>query len=575
MQIAIAKRCLAGAVRAWLLTAVCSLFWAGAAHAAPKTPTASDCEGLLNATAPTVQITTAQAITGGSFTAPGSPRPMTGLPAFCRIAGFLHPSADSNIGFEVWLPLAGWNGRYEQVGNGGFAGNIVYAELASGLTHGFVSANTDDGHQGGDMGWMYAHPEKVLDFGYRSVHGTADAAKALVKALYGQQPDFSYFVGCSEGGREGLMEAQRYPEDFNGIIAGDPAQSMTHLIAEHTWNKQAMLLDPARTIPAAKADAIQAAVLAACDTAGDNVEDGVVGDPRACRFDPKVLLCKGADSNSCLTAAQVQGLILMYAGAHNPKSGVRQFAGFQPGSESDGDVFSMKLAVLGGPKSIDFGLGAPAYGALLLNNPAYDGLNFDFAVDVDRMDQLKVKDETLQAVFDADDPAKLKAFLARGGKLIQYHGWADFGIAPYSALYYQSAMDSPALGKSVDALQKNYRLFMVPGMHHCSGGPGPNAFGESSRSPSSTADADHDIVLALQAWVEHGKAPEQIIAAKYKNDAPAQGVVYTRPLCAYPRTARYTGSGDKTDAKSFACVDEHLSVAANPGLSERLERIKP
>jgi hypothetical protein len=385
-------------------------------------------------------------------------------------------------------------------------------------------------------------------------------------------------VGCSEGGREGLMEAQRYPADFNGIVAGDPAQWLTHLWAEHIWNQQAMLLDPARTIPASKAPAIQAAALAACDKAGDNIADGVVGDPRACHFQPATLLCTGAETDSCLTAPQIEGLELMYAGAHNPVTGQRQFAGFQPGSESDPNVFSMQSAVLSGPNSIDFGLGAPDYGAYILGDPSFNGLSFNFATDVARADNTLIAGHKAASILDASDPARLQPFLARGGKIIQYHGWADYGIAPFSVNYYEAALtaqDPFNRPRAVRLTQKNFRLFMVPGMHHCSGGPGPNSFGQSASTLASVADPQHDVVLALQQWVEGGVAPDRIIATKYVNDTPARGISYTRPLCPYPLTARDNGSGDPTSAASFTCVDEHLDAQANLGITEVPLKIHP
>ena len=237
------------------------------------------------------------------------------LPAFCRVAGSIKPSSDSDIRFEVWLPAANWNGKFQGVGNGGFAGDIDIDGLADAVRHNYATASTDTGHQAGgtDAQWALHHPEKIVDFGYRAIHETAVTAKLIVKQFYGEDPRWSYFNSCSNGGRQALMEAQRYPADYNGIIAGAPANYWTHLLSEAAANLVALLATPAGYIPASKLRAIQAAALAACDTI-DRVKDGVIEDPRQCHFDPSVLLCKGEESASCLTAPQVTTLKKLYAG---------------------------------------------------------------------------------------------------------------------------------------------------------------------------------------------------------------------------------------------------------------------
>ena len=275
----------------------------------------------------------------GSFTLP-SGQVLPKLPASCRVAGTIKPSADSNILFEVWLPNAQWNSRLQQVGNGGLAGSLAlfYAGLPGALQRGYAVAGTDDGHQasGIDGSWAIGHPEKVKDFGYRAVNLTNMNAKSIATAFYGQAPHYSYFNACSEGGREAHMEAQRFPSDFDGILVGSPAHFWTDLMVRFQWDQHALLIDPASYIPASKLPAIQKAALDACD-AMDGVVDGIVNDPRTCNFNPSALLCTGADNNSCLTAAQIVALKDIYEGPTNPRTGERISTGYERTGENSGN----------------------------------------------------------------------------------------------------------------------------------------------------------------------------------------------------------------------------------------------
>ncbi len=547
--------------------------------------TATPCEDLSALSLPNTSIRLAERVTGGSFAPPGGGGAQTGLPAFCRVAGTISPVPESAIGFEVWLPLEGWNGRYQQVGNGGYAGAIQYGNLSSALRGGFATANTDMGHDasGPTGSWALGQPQRIIDFGYRAVHQTALRAKEVVGAFYGRRPEYSYWKGCSEGGREGLMEAQRFPEDFDGILVGAPAQFFTHLQAGGVWNQQALQADPAATIPASKAPAIQAAALAQCDLAGDQVQDGIVGDARACAFDPSVLLCQGAETDQCLTAPQVRALTRVYQGAHNPRTGARLFTGYQPGAEADPSA-NWNAWFWSGPQANQFVYGDALFQYFVYDDPNWDWRSFDFDRDMFYADTKPIDGQPLGRVLNAVSP-DLRRFAARGGKIIQYHGLVDPAIAPYSINYYESVLRFEGRG-GIDAegpdlrrealrrVQGFYRYYDVPGMGHCTGGPGANAFGQQG-SPAVPADPEHDAVLALQRWVEEGTPPGAIVATKYANNTPSAGVQFTRPLCPYPQTATYTGEGDQNDAASFACVDQDLSIRGNPGLTLERPPVSP
>jgi feruloyl esterase len=383
------------------------------------------------------------------------------------------------------------------------------------------------------------HPEKVIDFGYRAIHEMTVKAKAIIKAFYGKAPRFSYFNSCSNGGRQALMEAQRYPEDYDGIIAGAPANDWTHLMLNAAYISQVTLSDPASYLPAKKMKAIEAAALAACDAA-DGLKDGQIDDPTRCRFDPSVLLCKGTETDACLTAAQIETLKKIYAGARDAK-GNPLAKPLVPGGES---------GLLGWENWISGT--APGKSSLnvlsrqFFKRMVFADENWDFkALNVER--DAKLAEQKFAPILNATNP-DLKAFQKRGGKLIIYHGWNDAAIPPEMAINYYKSVVAKMGQRDADTA---IRLYMVPGMQHCFLGPGPNWFGQAFGC--TTCDAKHDIVAYIEEWVERGVAPNTIIATKYKNDIARTDIVRTRPLCPYPQVARYKGSGSVDDAANFVC----------------------
>jgi len=505
------------------------------------------CEALAKLNLPNVIITTARAEAAGQFAGPR--HPFTGadltpfyktLPAFCRVVAKAHPSSDSDITIEVWMPLDNWNGKLQGLANGGFAGAINYLELGASLQHGYVATGTDTGHAGSpiDAAWALGHPEKIIDFGHRGIHEMTRVAKLVIPQFYGSAPKRSYFAGCSDGGREALMEAQRYPEDYDGILAGAPANDWIGLLSLAVVDTQALTATPASFIPPAKVANIGKAVEAACDKL-DGVADGVLNDPRQCRFNPASIQCKeGQDANDCLTAAQVSALETIYAGIHDP-SGRTIFPGYLPGAEQGEGGWALWITGPAPAKSLMayFGLGYYA-------NMVYDEKNWDyksFTVESGMKTATRKTAEALNAI----NP-DLSAFQRRGGKLILYHGWNDPAIPALNTVnYYQEVIAK--MGRS--AADSFTRLYMVPGMQHCGGGPGPENFGEALDAPST--DPQHNIRTTLENWVEKGTAPSSFIVSK---QASANSPEITRPLCPYPQSARYKGNGDPNQAENFTCA---------------------
>ncbi|MBZ5694861.1 MAG: tannase/feruloyl esterase family alpha/beta hydrolase [Acidobacteriia bacterium] len=502
------------------------------------------CESLTTLALTNATVMSAVSVPTGGFkppAAPGQAAPNVDLPAFCRVAGVARPTSDSEIKFEVWLPATGWNGKFEQVGNGGFAGTIPLSAMALPLLRGYATAGTDDGHAASmDNSWAIGHPEKVADFGYRAVHETSVQAKAILDAFYGKDLARSYFVGCSDGGREGLMEAQRFPEDFIGIVAGAPANAWTHLQFAGVWNERALHETPASSIPPSKLPVLQNAAVAACD-ALDGVKDGLIGNPARCHFDPAVTQCKDADAPNCLTAPQVEAARKIYRGARNPRTGAQIFPGYAMGAEAVPANWLIWMTGVGpGQATIGSTFANSFFADFVFENPKWDFRTLNFDSDV------KMADAKFASVLDSTNP-NMTPFKTRGGKLIQYHGWGDAAIAPQSSVdYYESV-----LAKTGKRTQDFYRLFMVPGMSHCAGGLGANDFGNGVPVPH--ADATNDVVLALDRWVEQGVAPDQIIATGFVDGNPAKGVAMTRPLCPYPKEAHYKGAGDTNVAANFVC----------------------
>jgi feruloyl esterase len=489
----------------------------GAAVSSAATP----CENLTSFALKGGTITAASMVAPGAFKPPaGGPAGENAaaqfqkLPAFCRVQATLKPSADSEIGIEVWLPESGWNGKLAASGNGALAGSISFGGMAGALAAGYAVTSTDTGHVGNVGTFALGHPEKVIDFGYRAVHENAVAAKAIVEARYGSAPKRSYFQGCSTGGRQAYGEAQRYPADFDGIVGGAPGINTTHQTAMQTWVAVSAHKDEAAYIPPEKYPMFHAAVLATCD-ALDGVKDGVIENPLACKFDPASLLCKGPDTADCLTAPQVELARKVYAGPVSP-SGKQVFTGLMPGSE--------QAWGLAGPKPMPFAL--MTYQYLVMEKPDWDYLTLDLDRDV------AFADKKLAAILNNADP-NIKPFLARGGKLLGYHGWADPGISPYNSINYRKSVAGVMGGES--AIADSYRLFMVPGMGHCGGGDGTATF---------------NMLAEIDRWVETGKAPDAIPAARTRNGA----VDRTRPLCPFPQQAVYKGTGSTDDAANFTCA---------------------
>jgi tannase/feruloyl esterase len=485
------------------------------------------CAPLAQRTLPNTTITSAQEVPPGSFTPPGSATPVPNLPAFCRVAGTIAPTPDSDIRFEVWMPLSNWNGKFAGVGNGGWAGNISYGSLVDQLRRGYAAASTNTGHEGGaglDMArFAYEKPERLIDFAYRSHHETATVAKALVAAFYGKAAEHSYFIGCSSGGYEGLMEAQRFPADYDGIVAGAPANNWTRLMAGDFDGTLAVLKDPASNLSAGALGMLYRAAIAACDAA-DGVVDGVLDDPRRCTFDPGTLACtKQPHGSACLTEPQVEAARRLYDGAKDPATGARLYPGLARGSEPFWPNRD---------PAVPFPIPISHYKWLVFADPNWDWKTFDWSRPQDYAAH-KAAEAKFGPILNATDP-DLREFRRRGGKLLQYHGWSDPLIAPENSINYYESVEQ--VFGSRDDVESFYRLFMAPGMSHCGGGTGPNAF---------------DLQPALEQWVERGTAPERVVATHAIN-----GVVdRLRPLCAYPRVARYTGSGDTNDAANFVCRD--------------------
>jgi feruloyl esterase len=510
------------------------------------------CAKLVSLSLPTAKIVSAQMVAAGVFTPPGTTQLnpaekaiYAGVPAFCRVVLMDTPTADSAIPIEVWMPARGWNGKFRGMGNGGFAGSIDYGGLAVAVTEGYSGGATDTGHSGAayDASWALGHPEKVIDYGYRAIHEMTVKSKAIVEAYYAEPAKRNYFAGCSNGGREALMEAQRYPADYDGIISGAPSYNATHVISNFLYNSRALTLDPGDYIPSAKLSAIHDAVLAACDGA-DGVADGVINDPRNCHFIPATLVCKGPETDTCLTAKQAHTLDVLYAGGHDSKGNLI-LPGYLPGSELGANGWGPWIV---GPAPGQSGISV--FALQYFTNMVYEKRDWDYKKAVID-DALKAAVEKTAHALDATDP-NLRPFAARGGKLILYHGWNDPTYSALNTVNYYNDVRKVTGPRETDSF---VRLYLVPGMQHCGFGPGAWYFDQAGLPPAALPDdARHDINLALEAWVEKGLAPESMIAAKFAEKEPFTQVLMTRPVCAFPLEVRYNGTGDTNDAANFTCA---------------------
>jgi feruloyl esterase len=567
--------------RLYLVGAAMGLF---ACVAIASTPAmASPCTNLQSLQLHDTTITSATDNATGVFVVPGNPpTTLTGLPAFCRVTATLVPTSDSSIKIEVWLPETTWNGRFLGTGGGGFQGVITYSELASGIQQGFATTNSDlgtgssgcnplfcgsDGNMGNPLAiafgdpatpstGLFGHPERIKDFGYRAIHLMTERGKELANAFYNQSAHSAYFAGCSTGGQNALMEAQRFPDDYDGILAGAAAFNRTHLHMAGLSLWQDTHASASRFIQPGQMTLINKAVLAQCvGRDGGAGTDPFLTDPRDCHFDPKALLCTGGKvPPACLTADQVTTVQKYYAGTIDPVNGQVINPGAERGNETD-NVGALGLA-------LQEQLPEPAFDGLFywvfgssFGHPAsaVNFSNFDFHKDVDTVD------DQLAAVLNADS-TDLGAFRRHGGKLIMYHGWADPLIPSQSSINYFNALvgnDGSGFQQASFAVDANpalrrtqsyARLFMVPGMFHCSGGPGPNTF---------------DALTPLVTWVETGVPPETIVATKFVDDTPP-AIQMTRPLCVFPKVAKYNQSGSTSIATNFTCVIDEPDFNQTP-----------
>jgi feruloyl esterase len=473
---------------------------------------AQPCDRLSQLASPTVSITLATVVDTGNFPSVGGANALHNLPPFCRVAADLRPTPDSAIRIEVWLPTAQWNGKFIAVGSGGWGGSLSYGEMADALRRGYATSATDDGHTGPSASFVVGHPEKLIDFAYRAEHEMTVEAKTLIRAFYGRDPRYSIWSGCSGGGREGLLQASRYPDEFDGIIAGDPAN-----IRRNSWALELAVRtfkDPEAYIPPAKYPMIHRAVLEVCD-AKDGLKDGLIEAPESCNVDFKSLQCKAADGRDCLTARQVQTAQTITSPVAT-KTDKILFPRVEPGTE----LRWGRLA--GGPQPADLFLDEFRY--IVYQDPNWDWRTFDLERDSSRA-------HAIDKDVDELNP-DLTAFAKHGGKMLLYHGWADQQVAPGSSVeFYKAVMDASG---GPEQTSNWVRLFMAPGMAHCSGGEGPDNF---------------DKIGVMEQWVEQSKAPEQIIATH----KTAGKVDRTRPLCPYPQVAHYKGIGSIDEASNFSC----------------------
>jgi feruloyl esterase len=484
----------------------------------------SPCDKLQSLSFPDASITAIEYVPPGPYMPPISIRPQASpaeiVPAHCRLFVELTPSKDSHIESEVWLPVENWNGKLQVVGNGGWAGVISYFAMPDSLKEGYATASMDTGHKltdgSGNGRFALGHPEKLIDFGYRGLHEITIKAKAIVAEFYDKGPRYSYYNGCSTGGRQGLMEVTRYPEDFDGVVVGAPANPHIHLHAADIERNMILRKDPGHSMSAAKLAILHKAVMDSCDTL-DGIKDGLLENPEMCRFDPATLLCKGTDTDLCLTAPQVEAAKLIYSDIKTKKLDL-VWTGFPRGGELE--YRSLTAIIIPNAPPPSFPL--DSFRILAYQDPNWDWRTWDLDREVALADQ--------KAGYIDVHTYDLSAFKARGGKLLLYHGWSDPGIAAGNTVNFYKGV----LAKMGEKQDDWFRLFMVPGMLHCSGGPGPDQFNK---------------MAVMERWRESGIVPDQIIATHVTGST----VDMTRPLCPYPKVAVYKGSGSTNDAVNFTC----------------------
>ncbi len=511
-----------------------SLIAPGSLHAAT-----SDCPALRSLQIDNAVIVSAERHDAGPFKPPAGASFQVGN-AFCRVVISARPSPASDITIEVWLPdAARWNGRFWGLGNGGFAGSIFHRGLGARVAAGYAAVATDTGHRGdsADVSWAIGQPEKVIDYGHRAIHLAAVQGKRVAGAYYGRAPDFSYFSAYSNGGRQALMLAQRYPEDYDGIIAGAPAYDFTRTYAAVADTQFNVLAGVDRHLSPDQLAALSESAIDACD-ATDGVKDGVIEEPDLCRFDPAVVACPDKAGERCLTPSQLSTVRRLYSGLKVGAT-ARAIGALPPASEvAWGDIHFGK-----GPGSGEYytyGLGFMR--GFVYEDSAWDPGSFDL------IRSATLAERKVAPVLDAIS-TDLRRFVARGGKLILWHGWNDPAVSAYDTVdYYVRVVD--ALGS--EAARRAVRLFMVPGVEHGRGGPGTDQFGQFA---GGTGDPERSVAAAMQRWVERGISPERLIASRAPDPKNAAAPARTRPLCAWPLSARYRGTGSTDDAANFDCVN--------------------
>jgi hypothetical protein len=550
----------------WVASVFCATLLAIVALRAASVPP-DTCSNLKSSfSMPHAAITSAQTVAAGTFSPANrgaNAKPVMGLPTFCRVTATLAPTSDSQIGVEVWIPASGWNGKLQSIGNHELGGVIFYGDMGAELKRNFAVASTDTGHtETADASWASGHPEKVVDFGWRAVHEMTVTAKAVVAAFYGTNARYSYFNGCSSGGREALKEAQRFPDDYDGIISGSAMNYWTHSHLVHIWEAQTMLkegIDGAAYLPLSKFQLVMNTALAQCKARNSEARgDDFLIDPSRCGWNPKTLVCQpGQDSSTCISVAQAQSLETIYSPWRNSRTKEEIYPGATRTSVPSWAAWAARPGT--SPNGLTASGPAQQYLQwLVFNNPTWDWHTLNFDSDVAFTDASDARGPQINAI----DP-DLRGFQKRGGKLIEYHGWIDPGFSPeYAVQYYDSVVQAVKKNAGIadeetafNQTQNFYRLFMVPGMGHCTGGPGPNAFGGLAQ-PAAPLDPQHDLVSALEDWVERGVAPAQITATKYIKDDPGQGIAMQRPICPYPEEPHYKGSGSTTDASNFICLKQ-------------------
>ncbi|MGB8478242.1 MAG: tannase/feruloyl esterase family alpha/beta hydrolase [Acidobacteriaceae bacterium] len=546
-KLSYADRC-SSATRKTFILAIGTLAISYCAYAS-ATDAAARCKAISQMKLDGVAITAASSVESGIFTPSGATSAMVDLPPFCRIAAILQPTPESNIKIELWMPEKDWNGRFLGTGNGGGAGKLSYRSLAFGMRRGFATANTDMGTSP-NADAVVGHPQRWADFGYRSTHQMTVVSKQIIRAYYDKPEGHAYFVGCSTGGGQGLMEAQRYPGDYNGIIAGAPANNRTHIHTGFVWNAQAANQPPGvQLAPETIAFITKSALNACAGKDGGAPDDRFLTDPRECKFAPDTLSkCQGNSHADCLFAAELSTLKKFYAGPTNPRTGERIYTPIPVGSENSPDG----VATQQDPKKMS-GQWYPFRWAM---GSSFDYHKFDFDHDQDRVDK------QLAPILNANNP-DLSALQQRGGKILMFTGTADPLVPFQDALNYYDRVvqdqqkrlpDAGGMGphQGLTMTRQFFRYFLVPGMAHCGGGPGLHDFGQSLQLEV-PQDSDHDILTALVRWVEEGVAPEKIIASTYVDDLSAKGIRFQRPICPYPQFPKYI-SGDQNSASSYRCI---------------------